>query len=70
MTSVEVIKAQHPKKTKAKCQTIEGKPNPLEKTSKITWQQAKWHTRMLKDLCCKILGDKNMLCNKHLGCWA
>jgi hypothetical protein len=35
MISVEVIKAQHPKKTKAKCQTIEGKPNPLEKTNKF-----------------------------------
>ncbi len=70
MTSVEVIKAQHPKKTKAKCQTIEGKPNPLEKTSKMTWQQAKWHTKMLKDLCCKILRNKNMFRYKYLGRWA
>ncbi len=70
MTSVEVIKAQHPKKIVAKCQTIKGKPNPLKKKSKMTWQQAKSHTIMLKDLCCKILGNKIMFHNKYLGHWA
>ncbi len=70
MTNVKVIKTQHPKKIEAKCQTIEGKLNPFDKTSKMTWQQAKWHIIMLKYLCCKILGNKNMFHNKYLGRWA
>jgi hypothetical protein len=36
MTNVKVIKTQHPKKIEAKCQTIEGKLNPFDKTSKMT----------------------------------